>query len=61
MARRSAVESGVTRSGMRKVASARSNGRMGSMLWVMKKGECPVDLQVVAQSAQKTKGATVGQ
>ena len=61
MARRSLVESRMMRSGTRKVACIRSNRRVGSTPYTMKKGECPVDLQMVAWSAQKAKGATSGQ
>src|SRR5260221_7399250 len=60
MAKRSAVESGPVRSGTRNVAWTRSKGSIGSTPCTMKKGECPVDLRVVARSAQKAKGATVG-
>ena len=61
MARRFSIESGWVRLGTRKVAWIMSNRRMGSTPCAMKKGECLVDLQVVAQSAQKVKGVTVGQ
>ena len=55
------VESGLVKSGTRKVACMRSNGRMGSIPCAMKKGEWPVDLRMVARSAQNAKGATFGQ
>ena len=61
MARSSSVESSWVRSGTRKVAWMMSNRRMGSTPCAMKKGECLVDLWVVARSAQKAKGVTVSQ
>jgi len=38
-----------------------SNGSIGSTPCAMKKGEWPVDLRVVAWSAQNAKGVTIGQ